>query len=229
MSTCEIHSLPELTVESYQLREVLRCVLHTVLFQRALGLVRPREVASDLFDVSYATCGDASAERLVEERIAKCCKAFESAVAKLARSGVGAASIGGGAQGQGATPVARFQVCMGFYQRRVKQVWFQKSEEKVYWEQWQLPLAIVRPGLQGELTNSAARAERQNALQHALVGCMERALELADAKKDHLPPVVSSDVVCFPFDITTPSAGDSSFGMDMLRKFVSQSPPSMLQ
>ena len=115
--------------------------------------------------MSYATCGDASAERLVEERIAKCCKAFESAVAKLARSGVGAASIGGGAKGQGATPVARFQVCMGFYQRRVKQVWFQKSEEKVYWEQWQLPLAIVRPGLQGELTNSAARAERQNALQ----------------------------------------------------------------
>lgn len=46
MSTCEIQMLPELTVESYQLREVLRCVLHTVLFQRALGLVRPREVAS---------------------------------------------------------------------------------------------------------------------------------------------------------------------------------------
>ena len=86
MSTCEVFELPELELEPYELREALRCVLHTVLFQRALGLARPRDVPSELFEgVSYATVGDAAGEELVEERIAKCCKAFEQTVAKLAR------------------------------------------------------------------------------------------------------------------------------------------------
>eukprot|EP00793_Prasinoderma_coloniale_P001119 PRCOL_00006110-RA len=190
MSTCEVFELPELELEPYELREALRCVLHTVLFQRALGLARPRDVPSELFEgVSYAT--------------------------------------GGGAAG--ASSAATFAVEMGFYERRTKQVWFSKSEERVYWEKWRLKLSVVRPGLQGELVDGAARARRHAAAEAGVLRCMERVLELADARKDHLPPVVSSEVVCFPFDITTPSATDSSFGMDMLKKFVSQSPPSMLQ
>ena len=134
---------------------------------------------------------------------------------------------GGGAAG--ASSAATFAVEMGFYERRTKQVWFSKSEERVYWEKWRLKLSVVRPGLQGELVDGAARARRHAAAEAGVLRCMERVLELADARKDHLPPVVSSEVVCFPFDITTPSATDSSFGMDMLKKFVSQSPPSMLQ
>ena len=35
------------------MKDVLRCILHTVLFNRALGLVRPREVDLELFDITY--------------------------------------------------------------------------------------------------------------------------------------------------------------------------------
>lgn len=37
------------------MREVLRCILHTICFNRALGLVSPRDVDSELFDVTYVS------------------------------------------------------------------------------------------------------------------------------------------------------------------------------
>ena len=65
MSNCEVVSLPELDVEYHQVKDVLRCVLHTILFNRALGLVRPREVDLALFDITYvvSTPNEAEAQR----------------------------------------------------------------------------------------------------------------------------------------------------------------------
>lgn len=75
MSNCETITLPVVEVEPHQVREVLRCegvrgfltpcvtltpsthlpsgVLHTILFNRALGMVKPRNVDSELFDITY--------------------------------------------------------------------------------------------------------------------------------------------------------------------------------
>jgi hypothetical protein len=66
---CEVFYLKELEVEHYQIREVLRCILHTIMFNRALGLVRPREVDSELFEITYVQCGDAATEKKIEEKI----------------------------------------------------------------------------------------------------------------------------------------------------------------
>ena len=46
------------------MKAVLRAVLHTILFSRTLGVVRPRDVDCDLFDLTYATCGDSGAGRI---------------------------------------------------------------------------------------------------------------------------------------------------------------------
>ena len=62
MSNCEVVSLPELDVEYHQVKDVLRCVLHTILFNRALGLVRPREVDLALFDITYVVSTPNEAE-----------------------------------------------------------------------------------------------------------------------------------------------------------------------
>jgi len=69
--------LPLLKVEAHQVREVLRCLLHTILFHRALGLVRPRDVDMELFDVTYVQCGDAKIERRVEEKVESFCSYVE--------------------------------------------------------------------------------------------------------------------------------------------------------
>jgi len=55
MSNFELFELPPLEVESYQVTEVIRCILHTILFNRALGGVRPREVDSELFDITWVS------------------------------------------------------------------------------------------------------------------------------------------------------------------------------
>ena len=66
---CEVFSLAPLRCEAFQAKETLRAVLHTILFARTLGVVRPRDVDSELFDLTYATCGDPAVERHVEERL----------------------------------------------------------------------------------------------------------------------------------------------------------------
>ena len=52
---CEVIELgaAPLEVEVYQIREALRVLLHSVLFHRTLGAVRPREVDSELVDLTY--------------------------------------------------------------------------------------------------------------------------------------------------------------------------------
>jgi autophagy-related protein 101 len=48
-------------------------------------------------------------------------------------------------------------------------------------------------------------------------------------RREHIPPVVSSEVVCFPYEITLPSDADGHFGLDMLKRVVLNSnPPPML-
>lgn len=54
MANCEVFALkPVLELEAHQIREVLRLLLHSIIFQRALGPVKPVERDSELFDVTW--------------------------------------------------------------------------------------------------------------------------------------------------------------------------------
>ncbi|RWW10497.1 hypothetical protein GW17_00025958, partial [Ensete ventricosum] len=55
-------------------------ILHTILFHRALGLVRPKDVECELFDITYVSffrsqylmkvqCGDHELEKKIDEKI----------------------------------------------------------------------------------------------------------------------------------------------------------------
>ena len=61
-------------VATHQLSEVLRSILHTIMFHRSLGMVSPLEVESKLFNLSYIECGDDYIQQVLEERIAEACK-----------------------------------------------------------------------------------------------------------------------------------------------------------
>ena len=69
----------------FQVKEALRCILHTILFNRALGPVAPREVDSDLFDVSYVRCDVTDVDRSVEEAIERFSNSLRLASADVAR------------------------------------------------------------------------------------------------------------------------------------------------
>ncbi|KAF4387015.1 hypothetical protein G4B88_024587, partial [Cannabis sativa] len=44
-------------------------ILHTILFHRALGLVRPKDADLEFFDITYVQCGDLEIEKKIEEKI----------------------------------------------------------------------------------------------------------------------------------------------------------------
>lgn len=221
---CEVFYLKELEVEHYQTREVLRCILHTILFNRALGLVRPRDVDSELFEyITYVQCGDTAIEKKIEEKIDH----FLSWVEKY--------------------PNKKSRVCLSFYETRNKHMaWFSKVE-RLYWEQWCIQLHVVPPsplkakkfydssqsGETGVLPQTEAlmdeRQRRHTKLEAALREVISQVLLIVNEKKDHIPPVLQPDVVIsFPFEISIPSSSDSSFGMDVFKRLLQTGPPTML-
>jgi len=56
MANCEVfHLRPVFELEVHQVREVLRVLLHSIIFQRALGPVKPVERDSELFEVTWVS------------------------------------------------------------------------------------------------------------------------------------------------------------------------------
>ena len=126
------------------------------------------------------------------------------------------------------------QVRLSFYERREKQGWLSRGEQRLYWEQWCINLNVLQSSAQfegrhafeagaGERTpaqsccpccvvrcprpassrppRSAVRAQRRQRLQSCLEQCVVAVVQAVNDRKDHIPPVASSAVLTFPFDI----------------------------
>ncbi|KAJ1630106.1 hypothetical protein T492DRAFT_97675 [Pavlovales sp. CCMP2436] len=109
--------LEELEVEHFQVKEVLRCLLHSILYQRILGATpsnRHREEESTLFEISYLCFDDESVRTTVEERIDAFAKSLDRA------------------------NEARGQVDLSFFERRQRKglLGLHNVEERVCWERW---------------------------------------------------------------------------------------------
>ena len=208
----EVFALPPLRCELAQARDVLSALLHTIIFTRALGCLTPKEERCERLDVFYVTCGDAKVESKISEKI--------NTLVQWALK----------------TPHAQeADVCVSFYDRKEKQrggisgVLSGRREERAYWEQWRIGLEIFN----GEECEEEERARRAEALRDQVVGTQQHILGLVNEMKGHLPAVTTSDVVCFPFEISVPIAHEDSpgsFGRDMLKRLASLSstPPTMI-
>ncbi|KAI9113428.1 hypothetical protein K1719_015355 [Acacia pycnantha] len=215
---CEVCQLKELELEQFEIREVLRCILHTILFHRALGLVRPKDVDLELFDITYAQCGEDELEKKVDDKIEQ----FMSWVEKH--------------------PNKKSQICLSFYEVKNKHAsWFSNKIERLYWEQWYINLNVTQhpkahsnkshhskvadPG-EGALEDRNARSA---VLESSLREVLFQIIKFVDEKKDHVPPIPSLErVITFPFEITLPSPSDSAFGMDMIKRMLQTGHPTML-
>ncbi|PNW80906.1 hypothetical protein CHLRE_07g334700v5 [Chlamydomonas reinhardtii] len=224
MANCETYNLPVLELEPHQIREALRCVLHTIIFNRALGYVVPKDVDSELFDITFVKCGDPAVEARVESRISDFCAQVDKRPADL------------------------HQLQLSFYETRRKQAWFGMQDERLYWETWVLSVLVLQPdvamqtGSGGAATTSAAGAaaggsaawnaglqqqsqhaagavaassvpgvagaqgarasSRQARMQAALEEQLAFVVRCVNDRRDHIPPVLSASAVTFPFDIT---------------------------
>ncbi|KAJ6846058.1 autophagy-related protein 101 isoform X2 [Iris pallida] len=215
---CEACQLKELVLEPLEIREVLRCILHTIVFHRALGLVRPKDIDCELFEITYVQCGDMELEKKIEEKIDQ----FISWVEKH--------------------PNKKTQVSLSFYEIKNKQPhWFSKPE-RLYWEHWYINLHVVTPKARGKSHHSKSPVDlgenaleestsRRAALESSLREVLFQVIKFVNEKKDHIPSIPNSDVVSFPYEITIPSMSDSSFGWhttDVLKRMLQTGHPTML-
>ncbi|XP_074588348.1 autophagy-related protein 101 [Curcuma longa] len=215
---CETFQLKELVGEPLEIREVLRCLLHTIVFHRALGLVRPKDVECELFELTYVQCGDHELDKKIEEKIDQ----FIAWVDKH--------------------PNKKSQICLSFYEVKNKHPsWFGNKTERFYWEQWYINLHVLNPKSHTKRHNSKAPlstgentseegSSRRTALESSLREVLFQIISFVNEKKDHIPPVQNSEIISFPYEISTPSASDSSFGWhaDVLKRMLQTGHPSML-
>ena len=200
---CEQVDIEPIEVERFQVKEVLKALLHSIIFQRALGASQFRDTDSTLFDLSYVRADS----RVIDAKVEDGTEAFGKA---LERDETTAAHL----------------VCLSFFERRSRLATgfsFFRSEEQVVWERWNIPLLVH--ARDPDLGAQAERAQRSRALEDTLRDRIEFVLTMASGKKEHIPPVdgLGSDTPWF--DITWESSSSwASSGLDFFKTFLA-SPP----
>ena len=125
--------------------------------------------------------------------------------------------------------LCNLRVCLSFFERRQHQGWFLRQEQRLYWEQWTIPIIVAD---HHSIGSDSARAKRKQALQTQLEACLTSIVTAVNEKRDHIPPVVSGAALTFPFDVTVEGTGNESssiFGVDLVKRMLSSTnPPSVL-
>jgi len=187
--------LPLLEVENHQLKPVFRCILHTILYNRLLGTLRPKATQSEIFDdIFYMTPSNSNFLRLVEAEIEKCYGAFLEAKDD------------------------EFDMHLTFYENKETVGLFTTVTKKVFWERWQIRLRRTKK------INDPARIQQHSQLSKDLKKTLATILDRMDELKDHLPPFRKANqnekmpCVSYPFQITLPQRSEN-WGSSLRRMF----------
>ncbi|KAH9884648.1 DUF1649-domain-containing protein [Cubamyces lactineus] len=109
----------DLVLDRQQTKEVLRAVLHAILFHRLFGTVKPQTF--EVLDVTMPGVDDNEITHLVEEKVDAFWRGVE-----------------GGANKRG-------QILVTFSEKRPRKSWFLIGEEEIPWEQWIINAEIRQP------------------------------------------------------------------------------------
>jgi autophagy-related protein 101 len=147
--------------------------LHTILFNRALGSLKPKEADCDIFEITYvsprflalepskelvvthlpvcvqASCDDAAIQKTVEEKADLFDAALSKAPNKSAVPLSPAPLLSPSLLSCLSLVVLLAKTCvLSFFEEVSKARWagLSSAKEKVYWEQWNLPIHLVSPG-----------------------------------------------------------------------------------
>lgn len=162
------HHVSEICVASGDLGDAVTCLLHTILFTRAPGPVRPSEATCHAFpNITYSLCAVGDVSRKVEHAV----KLFEESLVAAAALGPPApyghqgggyyspqqqsqyggrrGSVGGSGGSLGIPSGGSASGCLvvTFFERKVKKALFglMSNEEKVLFEKWVVPVTVIAP------------------------------------------------------------------------------------
>jgi autophagy-related protein 101 len=201
------HVLNVVLVPHYQVKEVARCLIHTILFNRALGPLKPREQYCELFDICFAKIDSIDIDRQVED-----------AVEKLSQS---LRIVGDG--------TAKGRIAVSFFEKKKRTVFFgiTTREDQVTWEQWIISIVVNRQKLSGGADFAADRSRQARQTESIVTQRIFQILNLVNEKKEHLPVVnLNSDkVMVFDFKITIPKIEEKA--ENWFTRMLQQGPPSL--
>ncbi|OJA18501.1 hypothetical protein AZE42_07590 [Rhizopogon vesiculosus] len=111
----------DVTLDRHNVKEVLNAILHSILFHRLFGTVKPQTF--EVLDVTMPGVADPEMEQLVTEKVDIFWKGIESGANK------------------------RGQMIVTFSEKKAKKSWFQvyAGEEEVPWEQWIVNAEMRQP------------------------------------------------------------------------------------
>eukprot|EP00274_Cyanoptyche_gloeocystis_P000806 CAMPEP_0196659498 /NCGR_PEP_ID=MMETSP1086-20130531/35318_1 /TAXON_ID=77921 /ORGANISM="Cyanoptyche gloeocystis , Strain SAG4.97" /LENGTH=150 /DNA_ID=CAMNT_0041993511 /DNA_START=121 /DNA_END=570 /DNA_ORIENTATION=- len=149
------------------------------MFARALGNIQPKEVDSELFDLTYVKCNEPSVDATLERDIENFCRWLEKYHA------------------------CKGQICLAFYDKSAKK--FLLGTDKVYWEKWLINIVVRRE----DNLDPADRARKVANLEAKLRAAVSQILHTVVEKKEHIPLRSITEAVPFPYEITIPTSTES--------------------
>ena len=206
---CASLSLCLQELELFQVREVYRCLLHSILFNRALGWVRPRETECEVLQrTCYARIDDPALVRAVDKNVDALYALIEKHALAHSQPTVTTSTIVGSAPHPHAQPAISSSssasqsptaaasapaapipatLSLSFYESAPSKSWFGPAVTKLYWERWVLPCSITYDRHAGGA--AAVSPERSRAQEERFRLVMTAIITLLNDKRDHLPPV----------------------------------------
>ncbi|RPD54505.1 DUF1649-domain-containing protein [Lentinus tigrinus ALCF2SS1-7] len=109
----------DLVLDRLQTKDILRAVLHSILFHRLFGTVKP--ITFEVVDVTMPGVDDEEIKQLVEDKVDAFWKGIEGDANK------------------------RGQIVVTFSEKRPRKSWFLMGEEEIPWEQWIINAEIRQP------------------------------------------------------------------------------------
>jgi len=180
MNNCEEFTCPHLDIHLADLKEALRCIVYTILFNRAIGgnrVVEPITVRAPQFDLAYAKIESPEVDSLAEAQIKALAEAAELSV------------------GSSITLVIAFYVESPKEGGLLWQVFSGQRSERIYFERWKIPvnLQTSRPSSPREIEDSVRGSATQ--VKNVVWFVLRKVCE----KMEHLP--VSSPSPIYPVEI----------------------------
>ncbi|KAJ3217308.1 hypothetical protein HK099_005521 [Clydaea vesicula] len=172
----------DLTVEQYYIRDVLRALIHSIIFHRSFNELIPLEVHVDLLNVTYVKIDDPEVEKMIQEKIANFTKSF----------------INNSKQGQ---------ILISFKNGKESKAkyWFSKSNEDAIFEQWQINITLIRAKTERE------QIDCRKTLSTLLLEKLIEISHITNEDNDHVPAITNADQYPFPFQIEMASNDQNSW------------------
>ncbi|CEG45739.1 DNA-binding HORMA [Plasmopara halstedii] len=202
------HHLDEIPVAAEDVGDAVTCLLHTILFTRAPGPVRPSEATCQAFpNITYALCAVGDVSRKVEHAV----RTFEELVVLGDSSYVMGVSNGMvPAYGQptiksvGTSNVRGANsgyIMVKFFERKVKKALFglMSNEEKTIFEKWIIPVTITSSPTASQEERELCAGETEAALQNALLHILTAVQSI-----EHIP------VAMYDFEIVSYNSLDDA-------------------